>query len=661
MKIVRNKYSRWYITLCLIIFAIFVSAEFYYNLPTFGNILGLYTLEWKVDFIAITFFFGFLFLSVLTISWFPKILKKVIRFLVFFREVLKWTRIPLAIITAIIPTLIMMFTSIGLAYNGNFFKFSLWITFCTISALLLSKNKVYLIDFDKLLISCLLVASIYTIGSQSLTITNYPFSLTWSEGNRYFDYSLYFGSNRYVNSESIEITRGAHGRNLLWGIPFLIPNSPIWMHRLWNVILITVPYLLFGYFISLWLKIGVARRILFTLWIFLFLLQASIYTPLLLSGSIVALFVKPNRLILSLIAVAIAGFYASSSRWTWLPAPAAWATIIFISNSKFQERENIVSTIKSLIPSACVMFAGLMGGMLANDKLFSPNEISNSTTMSQPLLWYRLLPNATYPEGILIGLLIATFPMISILLYLFIKRIWQINKYQALVYLGSVAGFLTIGLVASVKIGGGNNLHNLDMFFMTLAILAGVSFCTINKSKKIWDSDFTRIFLLLIIIIPSWHAIKNAEQLQLPKKEQYMEALRVIEKRTTQASKRGEVLFLDQRQLLTFGFVKEIPLVEEYEKRFMMDKAMAGNEQYFNLFYQDLSNKRFSMIVTDPIFAPEKGPEDTFGDENNAWVKWVAEPLLCYYAPTRMLPEVGVQLLTPRDEPKNCPDYAVIK
>jgi hypothetical protein len=67
------------------------------------------------------------------------------------------------------------------------------------------------------------------------------------------------------------------------------------------------------------------------------------------------------------------------------------------------------------------------------------------------------------------------------------------------------------------------------------------------------------------------------------------------------------------------------------------------------------------MIVTDPIFIPEKGPEYVFGDENDAWVKWVAKPLLCYYAPTRMLPGVSVQLLVPRDAPKNCPDYAIIK
>lgn len=92
-----------------------------------------------------------------------------------------------------------------------------------------------------------------------------------------------------------------------------------------------------------------------------------------------------------------------------------------------------------------------------------------------------------------------------------------------------------------------------------------------------------------------------------------------------------------------------------------MDMAMAEDQGYLNNFYRDLSNKRFSMIVTDPIFIPEKGSEFVFGDENDAWVKWVAKPLLCYYAPTELFKEVGIQLLLPREEPKNCPDYIIYK
>ena len=56
-----------------------------------------------------------------------------------------------------------------------------------------------------------------------------------------------------------------------------------------------------------------------------------------------------------------------------------------------------------------------------------------STKVSdQPLLWYRLLPNATYGNGILLGLLIAVAPVIIVLVYLYASRTWVLNLWQKL-------------------------------------------------------------------------------------------------------------------------------------------------------------------------------------------------------------------------------------
>jgi hypothetical protein len=218
-----------------------------------------------------------------------------------------------------------------------------------------------------------------------------------------------------------------------------------------------------------------------------------------------------------------------------------------------------------------------------------------------------------------------------------------------------------IGIIVSVKIGGGNNLHNLDMFFITLIIITGVSINQINVQNFLGEERITHFLLFLAIFIPSISAIKSAQLLQVPSIEQAQDSLSVLQKRISQSTKNGEVLFLDQRQLFAFGFIDNISIVQEYEKRYLMDMAMAENLDYLKNFYIDLSNNRFTMIVTDPIYTSEKTSQDTFGEENNAWVKWVAEPLLCYYKPTRVLPEVGIQLLTPRKNPKNCPDYATFK
>jgi hypothetical protein len=51
---------------------------------------------------------------------------------------------------------------------------------------------------------------------------------------------------------------------------------------------------------------------------------------------------------------------------------------------------------------------------------------------------------------------------------------------------------------------------------------------------------------------------------------------------------------------------------------------------------------------------PIKDSSFQFGEENNAWVKWVSGPVLCYYDQKTTLKEVGVQLLVPKSEPVDC-------
>jgi hypothetical protein len=116
----------------------------------------------------------------------------------------------------------------------------------------------------------------------------------------------------------------------------------------------------------------------------------------------------------------------------------------------------------------------------------------------------------------------------------------------------------------------------------------------------------------------------------------------------------GEVLFMDQRQLLTFGFVADVPLVGEYEKKRLMDEALSGNASFFRPFYRDLAAHRFSLIISSPLRTPIRDSDYGFGEENNAWVEWVARPVLCYYVEQDTLNEVKVELLVPRSEPTQC-------
>jgi hypothetical protein len=256
----------------------------------------------------------------------------------------------------------------------------------------------------------------------------------------------------------------------------------------------------------------------------------------------------------------------------------------------------------------------------------------------------------------LMNALIATGPLILLLIWLAVRRFWRVNWIQALGYTFPSLVFLAGGLVASIKIGGGSNLHNLDMFLISLAILAGLALKEMQELKTGLWSGMAKILLALILLIPSWSVIQTGVPLHLADDKTVELALETVYTKAFKAKERGEVLFLDHRQLLAFGYIKGIPLVPDYEKKYMMDQAMAGNAKYFQSFYQDLARQRFSLIISQPIFISEKtSDESPFPEENNAWVKWVAEPLLCYYTPVETIPEVELQFLVPRADPQGCP------
>ena len=111
---------------------------------------------------------------------------------------------------------------------------------------------------------------------------------------------------------------------------------------------------------------------------------------------------------------------------------------------------------------------------------------------------------------------------------------------------------------------------------------------------------------------------------------------------------------MDQRQLLTFGYIIDVPLVPEYDKKVLINQALSNNASYFEGFYMDLASQRFSLIITNPVNRRLDTSEGNFGEENNAWVKWVSTPLLCYYESADRFKRVDIELLVPRQDISGC-------
>jgi hypothetical protein len=168
-----------------------------------------------------------------------------------------------------------------------------------------------------------------------------------------------------------------------------------------------------------------------------------------------------------------------------------------------------------------------------------------------------------------------------------------------------------------------------------------------------------KLLFIFMLLYPLYPVFLTAIPLKLPSREDQKNILTIIQKSVREAKNNGEVLFIDQRQLLTFGQVKDVPLIPDYEKKYLMNEAMGADQSLFNHFYEDLRNHRFSLIVNEPTFIEYQAEDYYFGSENDVWVKWVSQPLLCYYRPLNTFKSVGVELLIPRvlppDSSWQCP------
>ncbi len=501
-----------------------------------------------------------------------------------------------------------------------------------------------------------------------LLVVNNPFSLSWSEGNRFYDYSLIFGQHLYDYPGTIFNPYNSPGRYSLWGVMFLWQGLPIWAHRLWNVALLFLPSLLLAWILTR--KLTTPWRTVLFLWVSaFFIIIAPLHPPFMLVLIIVAAFaLHPSPFVRGASLVA-ASLYASLSRWTWILAPGAWGALIDLFLYYPNRKGN---WFQRLLPTIGMTLLGAGPGLLVQAGYLREFSSGEALTSNQPLLWYRLFPNTTLGPGILLLMAYTTGPLVALLIFQAASRRWKVDLFQSLALWGALAGFLAAGLVISTKIGGGGDLHNLDMYIGTLILCTMLSLHAGPASRagaspvKGMASLPTWTWALLLLLVfqqvypftPFNPLAGYNKWLDLPSGGEASQVLERIRTEVNSASRRGEVLFMDQRQLLTFGYIQGVPFVPEYEKKYMMDQAMAANAAYFLPYYRDLQKHRFTLIVTEPLKVNLKNEDEgVFSEENDAWVVWVSAPTLCFYEPIMTEKSVGVQLLVPRQDAKDCGKY----
>ena len=562
-------------------------------------------------------------------------------------------------------------------------------------------------------VSLVLILIGYKTAFYFQNISFYPFTLTWSETSRYYYASLFLSNRIYGTYYPPTVLHPS--RYLMQAVPFLLPGSPLWLHRAWQVFL----WLGTSFFTALVLvrrlaSISQLRSRLLILWIATFLLLGPVYYHLLVPVIIILWGFKissPNgsggRKGASFLCLFFASAWAGISRVNWFPMPGLLASALFlmetpVGNFDHQGNNKLKAFLDwnilrySFKPILWTLFGTLAAfASQAAYIAISGNKADEFTTsFSSDLLWHRLLPNPTYPPGILPAAIAVSLPLFLIIFGKLIRVRENIpgwKRYHPIRYLGMTAILAVLflgGLVVSVKIGGGSNLHNLDAY-LTLLLVVSVYFyldktspdlqpaSSLNshntnqqKSEPAINSQVLsylknhqlsgkvqQIGIGLTLLITAILTIASGSPASpLPDQETIDKSFLTVKEFSNYVVQNGgEVLFISNRHLITFGDFGNVPLIPEYERVFLMEMAMANNRDYLRQFQEDIRSHRFAIIVTEPLSKSQKEGDEPFGAENNAWAKRISSYILCYYKPEKTFRPTQLQLLVPDPDSRNCP------
>lgn len=485
------------------------------------------------------------------------------------------------------------------------------------------------------------------------------FSLGWSEGSRYYNASLF--ASRQLYGQKLPLPVLHPSRYLMQAVPFFVGIRDILVHRIWQVLL--------WLGMTLWTSIVLAKRVKnglklpvfwVTLYFFLFFFQGAVYYHMMVCVLLVLYGYKKDKPWITLIFVVLASVWAGISRVNWMPLPALLAVLIYLIEEPLTEKKWVAYLrwpfIWILLGLAAAWiskkaYIGLSGELASNfDSAFS-----------SALLWERLIPNKTFFLGILPGILLLCWPLLELLLHRLDGKWKQVHWLRWFGMAAILGAFFAGGVVVSVKIGGGGDLHNLDAFIFLWAVFAAyllsgkleledaVAQEDYIQAEPIWKTK--PFWLAVAVIVPVFFAFMRAGTWQF-KTDEHQKAELSILKTDLEALQHqpGDILFISERQLLVFDELKDISMVADYEKVFLMEMAMGGNKTYLSEFYSKLSKHHYKAIVIDSISTNIQDSSRPFNEENNAWVQEVLVPILMFYRPEASYRGGEVNLLVPNAE-----------
>ncbi|MEW6400359.1 MAG: hypothetical protein AB1649_01095 [Chloroflexota bacterium] len=497
---------------------------------------------------------------------------------------------------------------------------------------------------------------LYQVYGHLAIITDNPFSMGYSEAGRHYYASLFFADAIYGQDLPLPFLHPS--RYLLMSIPFLIEGLPLWVHRMWQALLwiglTGTSSILLARRLQLkgWMKFFVAA------WAFLFFLQGAVYYHLQICVTLILIGVSPQRPGRSLLFIILASLWAGISRVNWFPVPAMLGIAIYVLEMLLGQK-GWRYWVTPFIWGLCGVAAAL-ASQFVYIRISGNADVRNfGSSFTSDLLWNRLLPNETFPPGILPGIIIVALPLLLAISQMVKGRVNSLPPLRWLALLGLLLVLFLGGMVVSTKIGGGGDLHNMDAFLVLLALIATTIFAgqvvSEDGTEPAWGQVHWSV-TAAALLVPLGFALPQIGFLPGYDSATTQRDVQRIQEVTAEAvAEGGEVLFVTERQLITFGIVKNIPLVPEYEQIELMELAMSGNRAQLEQYYADLHSHRFALIIAeDQKFTTQK--EGAFVEENVAWVRYAGAPLLCAYKPIETLQSSNIVVFIPRPSNPDCRD-----
>ena len=510
--------------------------------------------------------------------------------------------------------------------------------------------------FMSLLAAVLMQTTVHLVLTNLSRVTGYPFALGWSETSRYYYPSLFLSEFVYGREYPWPILHPT--LHMLLAPPYLV-GAPLWGHRLWQVLIRLV---LVGAIVPAVVKRLSVRekavRWLVAFGMFLFLFIGPIYFHLTIPVILLLYGFSRENDRRTWLVVLLASVWCGWSRLNWYPMPGMIAAVLYLLEVPFKGK----SVWQYLLRPALWFIVGTSTAFVLQQVYVAVSGVPAEyfyTSLASSLLWYRLLPNASYFLGLLPAALMASVPMWLVMYVAMRRRRESWHPVRVTLIFAALLVLFLGGLAVSLKIGGGTDLHNMDAYFvMLLIVVAYLVFARYSREDGSFDQPAPIHWLLvvLLLLVPVWSQWRNGIRSGAYDVARTQRVLSVLQERMDDVNVQGgEVLFITQRHLVSMKMLEGVTLVPEYEREDLMEMAMSNNDDYLGRFRNDMDNQRFALVVVDPLNFTFLGTDSLFGEENNVWVRYAMRPILCNYQVDAIFPEDAIALYVPQVGARQCP------